>query len=266
MKTPDADELLELVCKAESLLPRKWISLEKAREYVLALLAGPRRPSTQDEREDRARAIDGETTTTKFGGLFAMADRQGRSLLLRALAAGDLESRGMEQLPDQVMHEPLASKWWQRVVEAGKFTLATPENPIPRYTGSTSVGDEFPVNEVSWLDGAIRLRKPGSQFFEHPLAIVTGVEINHAQLFKLVKPLIDAYKEAASTAPRDLLAPLISEMERLCRQGEPRSQKKMFTWINGEFLDRKISQEDFAKLFEQVPQQYRGKGGRRPKA
>jgi hypothetical protein len=245
------DQLLDLAHKAAD-APRKWIGLQAAREHVLrVILWKRRRPSSKPEWDDAVRAMRGEPTTTEGGRLFAMADRHARDFLVRAFAAGDVRTRGVQQTPgqQQVMHEPIPLHWWKRTVDG---------------PGVVSVGDEYPVHALSWTAGTIHRRNAGQRFHEVALAVVTDIEIDRVQLLKAARPLArtDEDGRPSEQQARDWL---IAELKRRKKTGEPHKRDIMVRAIRGQFPGLFATVAATRRFISKTPTEFRAKGGPRPR-
>ncbi len=245
------DQIIDLAQKIDR-APRKSIRLQAAREHVLREMLGPRRPSSKQEWDDAVRAMDGETTTTEIGYLFGMADSQARDFLLRAFAAGEVRTRGVEQMAGQqlIMHEQLPLHWWQRIVDR---------------PGIVSAGDEYPVHALSWLDSVIQRRKPGPLFWDDPLAIVTNIEVDHDQLLGVAKPLAwtdEDRRPSVKQRKQQAMDWLIAELRRREKVREPHGRDPMVRALRGKFKGLFTTEDDARDFISSVPKEYRARPGR----
>jgi len=234
------DDFLDVTRKAEALMPRKWITLEGARQHMLThLLPDPRR-LTSEEANDVGRALRGEKTKTHFGGLVAWADRHGRAILIRAFAVGDLPTRGIEHLADaaMVLHDPLPLVWWHRVIDGV----------------DTSVGDEHPFHAPLWIEGAIH-RRPADRS-EAPLAIATNVQVDYARLVEMAKPTVRAKQLSASITA---LPWLQSEALRRKQTGGNCSVSALEIELYSQFPE--LNRDARRKLIRQLPRELRADRG-----
>lgn len=237
------DQHLKIAGIVRGLFPGEWISLRAARLHVLLAL-GAHVPELDQRQFLRLMIYTGKNSESDFGALATIADRETRSLLIRAFDEGKITTRGVEHFSDlsQVMHQPLPLNWWKRTFDDNDTI-----NPV--HLG-------YPVHVVSWVNGCIFRRRPGQEFWGEPIGTVTDIEVFEPDLHAVVKPP----KEKRGTSTEDPNRWLMQEVLRRQSDDELYGRDALVHALQKKFPH--IGKTEARRVVDAMPDQFRAKPGR----